>query len=37
VLGVPHVVEIPNELDQGSSQLVIAQSLVGKTLSDLVW
>jgi beta-phosphoglucomutase-like phosphatase (HAD superfamily) len=37
VLGVPHVIEIPSDLDQGSGQLVIAQSLVGKTLSDLVW
>jgi len=37
VLGVPHVVEIPQDLDQGSGQLVIATSLVGKTLSDLVW
>ena len=37
VLGVPHVVEIPSDLDQGSGQLVIATSLVGKTLSDLVW
>ena len=37
VLGVPHVVEIPRDLDQGSGQLVIATSLAGKTLSDLVW
>jgi HAD superfamily hydrolase (TIGR01509 family) len=37
VLGVPHVVAIPSDLDQGSGQLVIATSLVGKTLSDLVW
>ena len=37
VLGVPHVVEIPRDLDQGSGQLVIATSLVGKTLNDLVW
>ena len=37
VLGVPHVVEIPHDLDQGSGQLVIATSLVGKTLNDLVW
>ena len=37
VLGVPHVVPIPSNLDQGSGQLVIASSLVGKTMSDLVW
>ncbi len=37
VLGVPHVVPIPSDLDQGSGQLVIATSLVGKTLNDLVW
>ena len=37
VLGVPHVVEIPRDLDQGSGQLVIATNLVGKTLNDLVW
>ena len=37
VLGVPHVVEIPHDLDQGSGQLVIAPSLVGKTMIDLVW
>jgi len=37
VLGVPHVVAIPSDLDQGSGQLVIAASLVGKTLNDLVW
>jgi len=37
VLGVPHVVEIPSDLDRGSGQLVIAASLVGKTLNDLVW
>ena len=37
VLGVPHVVAIPSDLDEGSGQLVIATSLVGQTLSDLVW
>ena len=37
VLGVPHVVGIPSDLDQGSGQLVIAASLMGKTLNDLVW
>ena len=37
VLGVPHVVGIPSDLDQGSGQLVIASSLVDTSLSDLVW
>ena len=37
VLGVPHVVGIPRDLDQGSGQLVIASSLVDTSLSDLVW
>lgn len=37
VLGVPHVVGIPRDLDQGSGQLVIASSLVDTSSSDLVW
>jgi hypothetical protein len=36
-LGVPHVIAIPSDLDQGSGQLVIASSLVDTSLSDLVW
>lgn len=37
VLGVPHVVDIPNDLDQGSGQLTLAASLSDINLSDLVW
>lgn len=37
VLGVPHVVDIAPDLDNGSGRLRIVPTLEGRTIADLVW